>query len=227
MRILTVYFGSKYKRHLKVFEASAKEHMPKAKLEVLKLPDQPKNIDRKIQICYAFTETVKHILKKKQDYIVCDTDLMFTGSIEDIEIKEFDIAVTTRETIPYNTGLWAIRYNERSEKFLHRWIENTEVIKNLFIKHDEEMLYFIHKHGGIDQASLAATLSTMNDAVIEYLPCQEWNACQHEWELADKNTKVIHIKSSLRKFCFGQMDCPEPEYMKPLIAKWRKYNGYS
>ena len=36
---------------------------------------------------------------------------------------------------------------------------------------------------------------------VRQLPCQEWNCC--EWALFAENTRIVHVKSALRRVVFG------------------------
>lgn len=219
MKIVTVYFErkSKFRTYLKVFKISAKKTMPKANIEIIK-PDMPVNIDHKRDTAFAFIAAAEYALNSKESLAVCDVDLMFIKSIMDIEKKSFDIAVTTRNKMKYNTGLWFYRPSKQSRAFVKEWIKNTHKIVNNFCKYEE----FSWKNGGIDQASLALTVKKNKDCKIHELPCLEWNATQSEWKHVTEATRVIHIKSKLAQVAFGKPIPEGHEYMEPLIKKWKE-----
>ena len=232
MKIITTYFLRKkwYYKLLQVFKKSVKKTMPNIDLEVLKnIPPLNEITDkykkRKKDVEFAFTQVADYILKSKSEEViaVCDVDLMFLKSIEDIENLSFDIALTVRESkTKYNTGLWFCRPTKKTKIFIKKWLKNTCYLMKKF----EKRLKYILAQGGIDQAGLYMTLQknpNMNIKIIE-LPCQEWNATQSEWKFVDENTRMIHIKSLLRNAIFNKLAVEKiPDYFKPLILKWRNY----
>lgn len=221
MKIVTVYFERKkqYRKFLTVFRRSARAIMPKVKIEIV-TPEMPKNIDHKRDTAFAFLAAANYALRSKVPLVIADVDLMFVKPINDVWKIPFDIAVTTRNEMKYNTGLWLYRPSEKSRLFVKQWIKNTKHLMRNFCKYED----FTWQHGGIDQASLYMTIKGNKAIKIKELPCLEWNACQGEWKHADDKTRVIHIKSKLRLAALGKIDIPEGhEYMIPLVKKWRKY----
>ena len=77
--------------------------MPKIKLEIIKIKP-PKNIDNKRDLAFAFLVAAKYVLKSDSLVAVADVDLIFQKPITDIKRLPFDIAVTVRNKIKYNTG---------------------------------------------------------------------------------------------------------------------------
>lgn len=221
MKIITVFFArkKKYNKLLKVFQRSLKKEMPGSSYEIVRIK-KPENIDHKRDTAYAFLAACEYALKSKEVLAICDTDLLFTGDIRTVEEKTFDIAITTRNSIKYNTGLWFFKPTKKARLFLKRWMKNTKLIMDNFCRFED----FSWQHGGIDQASLYLTIQKNNYAKILELPCKTWNATQSEWKFIDENTKVIHIKSQLRGFCVGDHDIDEKfNYLIPIIEKWRSY----
>lgn len=224
MKLLTVFFDStgRYRKLYPVFVESAKSRIPNVEVEKYELRPPQKKLVHTFDTCYAHLQACKKILKDKQDVAVCDCDLLFKKDITDLWKQDFDIAITVRKIIPYNTGIWWYRHNSRSERFIKEWVKNTLYIRGRVINDDIPAKRFVAHHGGIDQASLAITIEKNNYAKVLKLDSVIWNACQHEWEFITKDTRVIHIKSKLRKYCFGQLSEP-PEYLIPIIKIWREY----
>lgn len=223
MKIVTAFFARnwKYNQLLTVFKNSSRFYMPNIKVKILKMR-KPPNIDHKRDTAFAFFGAAQYAYRHKEGILaIADCDLMFQRSIEDIKDYNFDIAITTREKIPYNSGLWFMRPTKKAKAFIKRWMKNTEYIVNNFCKFEEES----HNHGGIDQASLAWTIDQMNNVDVLKLPCQEWNSTQSEWKNIDDDTRVIHIKSGLRKFCCDPRKTPDEKYnyLLPVIKKWRGF----
>lgn len=226
--IMTVYFdrGKKYTKLLTVFLKSASHFMPDKKIKVLKIA-KPRNIDHRRDTAFAFIAAAEYVLKSKKNIAICDCDLMFTNSIHDGFKLDYDIAVTVREYPKYNTGLWFFKPNERSKKFLKKWIYYTQFL----MAHYKERRDLLYNQGGIDQASLYLTIQyykKFNKKInILELPCQEWNACQSEWHNINEDTRIIHIKSKLRIACFGgkrgKHVLRKLDYLNPIVMEWQGY----
>jgi hypothetical protein len=225
MKIITAFFARKsfYNKLLRVFKNSCKSVMPGIKIEIIKPLKPHKNIDHKRDTAFAFLDAAYYVLKQRELIAVCDCDMMFLKSIEYIEDKEFDIAVTTRDKIKFNTGLWFYRPSERSRLFVIEWINQTKKIMENFCRYEE----FCHEHGGIDQASLFVTVKKLKRKIkLLELPCSEWNSTQSEWKEVDKNTRIVHIKSKLRLLCSGRIDpatSADIKYLLPLKEKWESF----
>ena len=224
MKLLTAYFdrNGKYKKLFTVFKASAEHRIPEVTIEVLKLKHPGKTVNHKFDACYAHLKACEKIIADKKNVTVCDCDLLFLKDISDVWEMDFDIAITVRERIPFNTGIWWYRHNKRSENFIREWIKYTNAIKKELQSGNVPCERFVHYHGGIDQASLATALINNPDVNILRLESVIWNSCQHEWEFINSDTRIVHIKSNLRKYCFGQIKYP-PGYLKPIVKTWRKY----
>lgn len=223
LEIMAIYFErkEKFKKFKQVFIKSCKKAMPKIKPKIVTIP-MPDNIDHKRDTAFAFLAACNYVLKKKNTIAVCDIDLMFQKSILDIEKKDFDIAITTRDSkMKYNTGLWFYKPCKASRTFIRAWIKNTKTLMKNFCENED----FVWRHGGIDQASLYITMQDNKKikAKIIELPCLEWNATQSEWRLIDDTTRIIHVKSKLSLVCLGK-EIPEGyEYLEDIKNKWRAF----
>jgi hypothetical protein len=223
MKIITVFFARspKYNQLLKVFETSLKETMPGVNYKCIKIP-KPENIDHKRDTAFAFMAAVKHALYHQKGILaVADCDLMFLKSIENIKDYSFDIAITTRKKMKYNTGLWFMRPTKAAQEFLIQWMIKTEYLMKHFCEKEE----FCWQYGGIDQASLHLTIKKNEKAKVVELPCNEWNATQSEWKNVNQHTRVVHVKSALREFCTKPKKKPGEKYayLNPLINLWRQH----
>jgi hypothetical protein len=210
----------------KVFKASALAVMPTAEIVEVKFPPlDPKN--RALMINQAFVAAAKEAIKTQEPCAVCDVDLMFLRSIDDAFASDFDVAVTTRDKMKYNTGLWF--YRPSGEEFVSDWIDNSIRIyeKVHGPRPDKDYITKNAEHGGIDQTALAATraiwehLYEKKIGVLE-LPCKEWNATQSEWEFVDSFTRVVHVKSQLRNACFNR-NIAVPKGCSAIVKQWGEY----
>lgn len=199
MKILSSFFdrNKQYGPLRTVFERSAAAVMPDIPVEIRNMP-MPIKIDHKRDTAWAFLDAANYVLESNEDIAVCDIDLMFTGDISKAFEHDFDIGITVREgKHPYNTGVWFSRPTQPARDFVYRWIELTELLIDTY----EKNYPFIHSHGGIDQASLAMAMVEQHMAEVHQFPCVEYNAEQSCWKDMDHRTRVVHIKSGLRKYC--------------------------
>lgn len=208
----------------RAFKASALEVMPSAEIvEVKFAPLDPSK--RALMINQAFVAAAKEAIQGQEFAAVCDVDLMFLQSIEDAQELPFDVAVTVREKMKYNTGLWFYRPGVGAEDFVSYWIDaSMEIYERVYgPRPDKKMVERNHEYGGIDQTALAMTVAVREGNVLE-LPCQEWNATQSEWEAMDDKTRVVHIKSQLRNACFNK-NIATPKGCGEIVKRWRNYAG--
>lgn len=226
MRIVTAYFSrdnNLYENMKEVFLRSGKEHMPKANFKILKLnPPKEKNHQNDAAIC--FFAVINYVLKQNKSCIVTGIDSMFLKSLGGLLEKKFDFAITVRKhRVKYNTGLWAYHPTPKSHIFLENWMENTELLIDKFDKFENS----IRMYGGIDQLSLLITLlQDKNNLNVLELPCKEWNATQSEWENIDNKTRMVHIKSELRRLVTQKEEIEYDKtnyYLESIIEKWREY----
>lgn len=222
VKIIAVYYDPSgvYADLLRVFRRSAERAMPAAQLDLINIPEPPYQ-DRVRKIAACFIASAEAAMASTEPVCVADIDLMFYRSIADVFDRPFDIAITVRDGIPYNTGLWFARPTESARLFLREWIENTRLI----VDNQQEFREYVRFHGGIDQASLAMTLAENETARVIQLPCVEWNNCQDEWIRFSELTRVVHIKSRLRLLCQNKIpELTQDFYLRPIINEWRRIN---
>lgn len=205
---------------LNVWKKSLKKSMPGQKYEIVRI-EKPVNIDHKRDTAFAFLAACEYALKSKECLAICDSDLLFLQNISEVEKMDFDIAVTTRSKMKYNTGVWFFKPTKAARAFLKDWIKFTKRILENFTRNED----FCWKHGGIDQASLYLTIRKNKKAKVLELPCDVYNATQSEWNTIKMwKVKIIHIKSKLRQAVFNKIEIPpEHKNMHKLIAKWREF----
>jgi hypothetical protein len=228
--ILTVCYDrdGRYQRLLNVFERSARAVMPNVGIEVLdedgSEQNKPKAHAHKLNTAVAFIDAANWAVASGLRVAVCDVDLMFLRSIDSVWKREFDVAVTVRSGgARYNTGIWFMRPNKRARAFVEEWARITKVLSDTYPDRAEE----IGKDGGIDQHGLRLAIKGNAGARIVELPCHEWNATQSEWDKINRITRVVHIKSMLRRAVLG--DVEEGMVVTPYVAKlakiWKRWEG--
>jgi len=174
----------------------------------------------------------KNIINKiKGNIILSDCDMLLINSVKDVFDMDFDIAFTDRENLFLNTGIVFIKNpNPNVKKFFEKWIKKIEY----FSENPEYMEKYKYTYTvAVDQCSLGILLEEYekknNGLKIKYLPSSIYNSCQDTWEFINNETKIVHIKSELRKniksVFNGELRLKEvePEYLQPIIKKWFEY----
>ncbi len=152
--------------------------------------------------------------------LVMDGDMMILRGLDDIWDREFDLAYTSkRAKLPFNGGILFLRVSEKTRRFMQAyWDKNMELLAA-----PQKHAPFRAKFGGMNQAAFGALLpeleTTFGLQVLE-IPCAEWNCEQSSWPKFDpKFTRIVHVKSGLRKAIFGRGPIEPP--LVPLIEVWK------
>lgn len=157
--------------------------------------------------------------------LLIDCDVMIVRSLDDIWARDFDIAYTKRDrertVLPLNAGVVFVRATAAARRFLHDWYQATKYFKRTH----EGLMLARKKYGACDQAGLAFLLDSKRfDARILALPCQEWNCEDSEWGRYGQNTRIVHIKGSLRKAIFNQpISQGRKSSVLPLARRWKEF----
>ena len=205
-----------YERLRIVWERSAQEAMTGVPRKIIQLTP-PEDTGREDDITYADTAVMQWVLDNRRDCVVTDIDMMFTGNMMDVFKRQFDIAVTKRDyRAPYNSGVWYFRNTAGGRAFVKLWLRETWRMFNNEAKRANP------GHGGLDQASLFKAIKKTKAKVIE-LPCELYNAEQTCWAELHPDVRAIHIKSKLRRVCFGETDLEVHENVYKIADKWRSY----
>ena len=232
MQIISSYFNRKkgigkykdvdYSKLKKVFENSLQFTMPDMKYHIYEMkPPRPETWRH--DLAHSSLKVSQEVLRTKELTAVCDIDLMFLRDISDIQEMDFDIAITKRNfKAPINSGVWFYRPGKNAENFVNLWIKNKLKIMKNYSKYEKTVI----KAAGINQGSLVMTIEELGPKIkLLELPCVEWNATQTEWKKITDKTRIIHIKSEVRKYCLGLWKSTKEghEYMVPLVDKWKSF----
>lgn len=214
--------GGYYARLRHVFERSAAAVMPGVKIEVLELGARAGT--RQDAMADCFVAAAERAIEAGGEVAVCDLDLMFLREIESVFAQPFDVAYTVRDTLlRYNTGLWFMRPSGCG--FVERWIGWTRKIQASPKSYRAELLTF----GGIDQVALfysigGQVIGSQYWSDLLELPCREWNATQSEWAAVDGSTRVVHVKSALRRAALGMERLGDPS-LAPLVERFQRWEA--
>ena len=199
MIVVTVNFDkniSDFDNMIKVWKRTARKYMPDANIKVLEIP-APEKIKRQCDkymaysSTYAFVEMAKWVLDQNDDAIITDADTMFLGDCSSVFENEFDIACTIREGRCFvNAGVLFYRNTEKGRLLLNKIISMSESI----YKNPDMFKNILKRYLGADQA--AVSIMAKQNKILK-LPCEIWNSEQHSWDKFSRETKIVHMKSSL------------------------------
>ena len=154
--------------------------------------------------------------------LLTDADTMILRPLDDLWDREFDLAYTTKESrFPFNSGVVALRVSPEVRAFVAAWRdENLRMLGDG--QHHQE---WRRRYGGINQASLGCMLEQGERYGVRLgtLPCREWNCEDSSWAAFDPHvTRLVHLKSSLRKALFHRGYLGHLAQLRPLITIWRQ-----
>lgn len=228
MRLESVYFGGKkFRRMARVLRYTAKKHCP----------DWDVNIRRVDVKLFSTSHYAKHthlvntqkmyewdqVIRRAPDgaqILLIDTDTFITRPLTGIWNHEFDLAYTTKpgERFPLNSGVVFVRVTPELRRFFAAWWETN---LNL-LRHAKEHHRWRKRYGGINQAAFGAMLDGgLGDLRAIELPCREWNCEETSWRGFDKTTRIVHVKSGLRRAIFSG-ETPRKIGIAPLATRWKK-----
>jgi len=216
----------KYDILSRVLEYSIQKNCPDADLEMLRIPP-PKGYPSKR--CFA-ANTLKiqkwvDIMNITNDNIVfLDCDMLVLRDISDIFEDDFDIGLTIRGTgsIPYNGGAVFVRNSQKAKDYMELWNEvNIHLYNN-----PKEHNYWRNKKGyaGMNQAALGCLMETKKyQANVKKYPCAIWNLCRNHWNKITDESRILHIKSGLRKAVFARASSIIVAKYQKAISIWLQY----
>jgi hypothetical protein len=235
MKIVAVQFDypgaqSKYDTLARVLEHSVKKNCPSANFVLLRIPaPELKGLKR----CFD-SNTIK--LWHWQDQLNCDDEQVVFIDCDMIVLHDiacafddsgFDIGITTRANghrltggqLPINGGVIFIRNNAEGKA----WVKLFQEINQYFFENPVQHQPWRDRYGGMNQAAMGYILEKKTfSARIKKFPCTTWNSCKPEWQFINDETKIVHIKSDVRRAVFHEQRDPALD-MKYRLAlyHWR------
>ncbi len=199
MQIVSVVFGKPvYHRLARVWEWSTRRHHPDATVKLVDVGGETQ--DHQSNNEYKLTKWARIVEETDDDLILMDSDMLVLGDISHVFEQEFDVCYTkrTRSGMPLNGGVLFVRpYNPGVREMFRDWLKVDAGVRRGKYK---EYKKWITKYGGQNQASFGYMLDKcLLNIRVAHVPCTSYNCCQEEWRFVDDSTRVIHVKSSLRK----------------------------
>lgn len=155
--------------------------------------------------------------------LLIDVDTMIVRPLDDIWAQDFDVAYTARPAEretgpPFNSGVLFVRVSPRTRAFFQAWNAETHRLLADPVRHEPLRRQFT----GIHQSSLGVMLGAgvertwrerlwswpwrpwqRTNLHIRAIACAEWN-CDPAFDVYDEaTTRIVHVKSGLRRSIFG------------------------
>lgn len=228
MRLYACHFGGgAWDRMARVLAHSTLKHCPGMgfKVEQIESP-----IEQGIDPSYSSNTAkldawVRVACESPEGEVLClmDADCMVLRDLRPIENLDFDFAYTLRSPsrLPFNAGVVFARMGTKAGAFLRAW---RDVNRRMILEPKFHQLWRA-RYGGINQAALGFVLENglaeKLGVKLATVPCREWNCEDSSWSQFDPAvTRVVHIKSSLRRSIFSlgasRLD------LRPLVRIWRE-----
>jgi hypothetical protein len=229
-RLEAVYFGQgergeRYARLARVLEYSARQHCKDwcVSVRYIEPPSYTSNMQNPSHVWNTQKlKEWKDAVLDAQDgerILLIDGDMMILKPLDDIWERSFDIAYTIRESgrLPLNGGVVFVRVTDKSRAFVESWWD-----QNLrFLSDAKSHAIWRQKYAGINQSAFGYVLERVQHGCsLLTVPCQQWNCENTEWAHFDEKTRIVHVKSKLRRALFGL--CTPGSSEKRLISIWMK-----
>jgi len=215
-----------YERMAKVLEFTATRHCPDWEIDIRRT-DPGKYSNQHTHSHTSNTHKLDHWNRFVQEstdgdrILLMDGDMMILRGLDDIWERDFDLAYTNkRAKLPFNGVILFLRSSEKTRRFMQAyWDKNMELLAA-----PQKHAPFRAKYGGMNQAAFGALLPEIETTFglkLIGLPCTEWNCEQSAWPTFDPSfTRIVHIKSGLRKAVFGRGMADGT--MIPIIEVWKR-----
>lgn len=156
--------------------------------------------------------------------LLIDADTVILQPLDDIWERPFDLAYTTKDSrFQFNSGVVLLRVSPAVRRFIETW--RSENLRMLGDRVHHQV--WRKKYGGINQAALGYALehNLTRELDIVKVPCLEWNCEDSAWRDFSAATRILHVKSALRRAIF-QMTVTD-EAVRPLVKLWQELERQS
>jgi hypothetical protein len=212
-----------YHRLGEVFAKSVELNWPEAQLVMHQVPP-PLEVKKNSGMSsnhykFKFWSSFVEACQDGDRVVMMDADTVVLQSLSPAYDQDFDIALTRRTSTqwPYNGGVVFVRVNNRSRAFIRKW---GEIDEQMYLDDDFHQPYK-RKYKGQNQASLGWMVEHDDGATqIVELPCAVWNACNDDWMRFGPHTRVLHVKSQLRRAVLRQI-AGWPSAMRAACRAWQ------
>lgn len=229
-RLYACWFGSgaedQWPRLARVLDYSARRQAPAWRVDVERIdPGPPGNRTAAFEANTRKLDRWAAIVAAAHDgerLVLIDADTMVLRPIDPVWDLEFDVAYTVRPAgtrLPFNAGVIILRVSPAVRTFVSRWAAEN---RRMLLDQARHAQYY-RRYGGINQAALGALFDEGAAAGLRVarLECREWNCEDSTWSRYDGTTRIVHVKSGLRRTCFGLAPSPGLRHLAPIARVWR------
>jgi len=225
-----------FERLRNVFVQSFKTHNPEIELleNYIDYPDKRKfkNISSPshFENIYKLWHWKEAINNATTAIVLMDSDIMFKQNIYDFvnQHPDKDMVFTTRNKsysdLKCNGGVILVRPTDKAKEFFNTWYD---ISANEFDPRYNPMWAELYKkYKGATQTTLGFLREQGRyEEVIGEVPCHIWNATPIELDLIDENTKVVHIKSQVRRSILSDIKLSHyrDEKIYKIAKEWFRY----
>lgn len=200
-----VHFGGEFQVLADALEESVRRNFPAADLQMWRCPPPP--LDGLPAACAHNAEKLRlwerAFLNTQNETILIDADTLVMDDLSSAFDQSYDVAYTERpdgSRHRLNGGVVFLRPTDRARDFMRRWVERDDAL----VASRPVAGRASHSYGGVNQASLCELLDSGGSyAETVALPCGVWNSVDETWASFGEHTKVLHIKSALRRAAIG------------------------
>lgn len=225
-RLIACHFGDRdWTRMAAVLAHTAREHCPGWDVQIEAITPVPHVSALGMPSHVANTQKMEHWFDRAMAApdgtpVLCiDADTMIVQPIDAVWDRVFDLAYTTKVSrFPFNSGVVFLRMSEPVRDFLAIWMHENRRMLGDQVHHQ----VWRAKYGGINQASLGYALESKlaSGLRLAQLPCVEWNCEDSAWDRANASTRIVHVKSGLRKAALRGRRGATPA-IRRLADQWR------
>lgn len=156
--------------------------------------------------------------KDGERLLFIDTDTVVLRSLDDIWKRDFDKAITAKESrFPFNSGVVFVRSSTHTRRFFADWLHENERM----LADEKNHTPWRTKYGGLNQASLGYMLEQGLPLKVIRIPCREWNCEDSCWRKFDSSTRILHVKGELRRALFEPAKQPIRPHISKVARAWR------
>ena len=231
--LFSCWWHAQFSRLAPVLEYSARVHCPDWDIRIEKL-GRPQGLTSAMGVSAHEDNTHKldrwrRVVDEAPDgtpILLIDTDTVILRPLDDVWKSSFDVAYTDKPAgsrFPLNGGVMFLRANLQSRAFVGRWADqNRTFLSDRSYKTSSVRRTF----GGINQAALGSILRENerggSRVSVLALSCAEWNCEDETWEKFGPQTRILHVKSGLRREIL-KLQGPRPKFAhRAAVDAWKR-----
>lgn len=226
---------SNFERLRNVFVQSFKTHNPEIELIENLVPYPKKEKFAKtsspshFENIYKLWHWKEAVNKATSPILLIDSDIMFRQNISDIlNQSNKDIVFTTRDKsysdLKCNGGVILVKPTDKAKKFFEEWYRIS--VNEFDPRYNPMWAKLYQKYKGATQTTLGFLREQGSyEDIIGEIPCHIWNATPIEIDLIDEKTKIIHIKSQIRRSILSGVNLKNSKNQKmyEIAKEWFDY----